>query len=136
MTFNKKGLSNLILKLKSTKVADFWPSYSIYKSKILCGPDYQIFEFFKILLIFCSKNGQIWRKSILWNFEGQNFKNGRKKQHSGCCKFFLFLKSLSKQKIMSFEQFLRELLVLKIKIWHIFNCIENPIHLKIGPHFN
>ena len=27
------------------------------------------------------------------------------------------------------------LVLLKVKIGHIFDCIENPIYLKIGPNF-
>ena len=37
---------------------------------------------------------------------------------------------------MSIEQYLQEFEILKVKIGHIFNCIENHIYLKIGPHFN
>ena len=35
---------------------------------------------------------------------------------------------------MSIEQFLQEL-ILKVKIGHNFNCIENPIYLEIGLNF-
>ena len=51
-------------------------------------------------------------------------------------KFFVLLRFVSKQKIMSIEQFVQGLSNLKVKIGHIFNCIENPIHLKIGLTFN
>ena len=56
---------------------------------------------------FFSDIGQIWKKSIFWNFEGQNFKNGRRNQNSGFYKFFVLSKSVSKQNI---EQLLQELL--------------------------
>ena len=58
-----------------------------------------------------------------------------KNQKFGFYKFFVLSKSTSKQKVMSIDQFLLELLNFKGEIWHISNCIENPIHLEIGPNF-
>ena len=45
--------------------------------------------------------------------ELSNFKNEKKNQNSGLHKFFVLLKSTSKQKIMSIELLLRELLNFK-----------------------
>ena len=43
-----------------------------------------------------------------------------KNQNSGLYKFFVLLKSVSKQKIMSIEQFLQELLDFKGENWTYF----------------
>ena len=43
-----------------------------------------------------------------------------KNQNSGFYKFFVLLKSVSKQKIMSIEQFLQELLNFKGENWTYF----------------
>ena len=37
---------------------------------------------------------------------------------------------------MLFEEFLQELSNLRVKVAHIFHCIENPMYLKIGSIFN
>ena len=78
------------------------------------------FDFFQDFAAFWLKKWPNLKKSIFWNFEAQNFENGRKNQNSGFYKFFVLLKSVSKQKIMSIEQFLQELLNFKGENWTYF----------------
>ena len=82
------------------------------------------------------KNGQIWKKSTFWNFEAKNFEIKRKNQNSGFYKFFVLLNSVSKQKIMFIEQFLRELLDFKGENWTYFKLYwKSYIFGEIGPNF-
>ena len=64
-----------------------------------------------------------WSNLEKSNFEilkAKNSKWKKKNQNCGFCKFFVLLKSVSKQKIMSIEQFLQEILNFKGENWTYF----------------
>ena len=75
------------------------------------------------------KNVQIWKNSI---FLGPKFLKWNVKSKfwllQDFCKICKWAKSC-----VHWAIFTRK--VLKVKNWHIFNCIENPIYLTIGSNF-